>query len=78
MSHRTVATIAGRVRAQGPQQTLSLVNLRRLATAALAAANVAGAAAFHDHYDASSDQRNSGLAVVLCGVDQGFDRGRRQ
>jgi hypothetical protein len=78
MWHRASATTAGREPTRGPQQTSSLVNLRRLATAALAAVTVEDAAARDDHHDARLDQRSGGLAVVPCGVDQGFDLGRRQ
>jgi hypothetical protein len=66
------------VPARGPQQASSPLNLRRLATAALAAVNAGHAAPFRDHHDASLDQRNGGLAVMARGVDQGFDLGRRQ
>jgi hypothetical protein len=76
MWHRAVSTIARRVPARGPQRTSSLINPRRLATA-LAAVNVGDAAACHDHHDARLDQRDGGLAVVPCSVDQSFDLVRR-
>ena len=69
--------IAPRVRARGPQPTLSPVNLGRLATA-LAPVNGEDAAAVHDQHDARLDQRNGGLAATVRGVDQSVDLGRRQ
>jgi hypothetical protein len=78
MWHRASATIAGRVPARSRQRTSSLVNLRRLATAPATVHVEDAAAPFHDHHDGRLDQRNGGLAVMPRGVNQGFDRGRRQ
>ncbi|MDT5064678.1 MAG: hypothetical protein QOK02_833 [Mycobacterium sp.] len=62
----------------GSRPACFVVHLTQLADTAMRAIDVEDALAFYGQHDANLDHWNGGLAVVLCGVDEGVNLGRRQ